>query len=185
MYEQASKLYDTASEVVSGPISFRVTNVDMSNVFVEAVNASTVPAAVGYSFTAGTADGIAFGMQFQGKTEVNPVVERVSKIFANYSDDFQLAQGNKPILIPVGLTQPRSMVPQVMSIQLIQIGQVAIIAFPGEITTMGGRRLKKTIADALQSTGVRYVAISALTNGYSQYVTTKEEYDIQWYEGAR
>lgn len=116
--------------------------------------------------------------------QVVPALEVVSKIFANYSDEFQAAQGNKPILIPVGLTRPRSMVPQVLSIQLIKIGQVAIVGFPGEITTMGGRRLKKSVLEALASTGVKHVAISALTNGYSQYVTTKEEYDMQWYEGA-
>jgi len=45
-------------------------NVDMSNVYVEKYNVSTVSAALGYSFTAGTADGIAFGMEYQGMTEV-------------------------------------------------------------------------------------------------------------------
>jgi len=155
-----------------------------SNVYVESVNASTAAAALGYSFTAGTADGIAFGMQYQGQTEVIPALELVSKIFANYSDDFQAAHGNKPILIPAGLTRPGSMVPQVLSIQLIVIGQLAIIAFPSELATMAGRRMKKMILEELQPIGVRHVAISALTNGYAQYVTTKEEYDMQWYEGA-
>jgi neutral ceramidase len=184
MFDQAKAIYDAAGEKISGSIDFRFTNVDMSNVYVEAVNASTVAAALGYSFTAGTADGIAFGMEYQGQTEVIPVLERVSKIFANYSDEFQAAHGNKPILIPAGLTRPGPMVPQILSLQLIRIGQFALIAFPSEITTMAGRRIKKTILDNLSQIGVRHVAISALTNGYAQYVTTKEEYDIQWYEGA-
>jgi len=77
------------------------------------------------------------------------------------------------------------MVPQILQVQLVKIGQYALIAFPSEITTMAGRRLKKTVLDSLSSVGVKYVTISALTNGYAQYVTTKEEYDIQWYEGAR
>ena len=184
MFEGANKLYSSASERVQGPLDYRVANVDMSNVYVAAANISTVPAALGYSFTAGTADGIAFGMQYQGITEVNPLLASISKIFANYSDEFQASHGNKPILIPAGLTRPRSMVPQVLALQVLRIGQVAIIALPGEITTMAGRRLKQTVLSALQSAGVRHVGISALTDGYSQYITTKEEYDMQWYEGA-
>ena len=49
---------------------------------------------------------------------------------------------------------------------------------------MAGRRLRDTILNELKGTDVKYLAMAAYANDYSQYVTTKEEYDMQHYEGA-
>lgn len=57
-----------------------------------------------------------------------------------------------------------------------------------EFTTMAGRRLRDAVQTALTSGGNKAfgknvrVVIAGLTNTYSQYVTTFEEYQIQRYE---
>jgi Neutral/alkaline non-lysosomal ceramidase, N-terminal len=70
-----------------------------------------------------------------------------------------------------------------LPVELIRIGSVAVIGIPGEITTMAGRRLRR-IADPLAAAGIRYVAVGAYANEYTQYITTPEEYGTQHYEGA-
>ncbi|KAI1285577.1 Neutral ceramidase [Halotydeus destructor] len=59
-------------------------------------------------------------------------------------------------------------------------------AVPGEFTTMSGRRLKEMIADELTAADItdHHVVLSGLSNAYSSYVATFEEYQIQRYEGA-
>lgn len=57
-----------------------------------------------------------------------------------------------------------------------------------EFTTMAGRRLRDAIKMALISGGGGqfnsnvHIVIAGLTNTYSQYVTTFEEYQVQRYE---
>eukprot|EP01018_Ginkgo_biloba_P019683 Gb_04896 [translate_table: standard] len=59
-----------------------------------------------------------------------------------------------------------------------------------EFTTMAGRRLREAIKETLIASGNgeysddTYVVIAGLTNTYSQYVATFEEYQEQRYEGA-
>lgn len=57
-----------------------------------------------------------------------------------------------------------------------------------EFTTMAGRRLRNAVKAVLTSSGNGqfgsniHVVIAGLTNTYSQYVTTFEEYQVQRYE---
>lgn len=69
-------------------------------------------------------------------------------------------------------------------IQLFRIGNLAILGVPWEVTTMAGRRLRETVLDALAPVGVDTVVISGLSNAYLDYMTTREEYSAQLYEGA-
>ena len=50
----------------------------------------------------------------------------------------------------MGLIKPIEWVPFVLPHQIFRIGQLIIVAVPGEFTTMSGRRLKLTIKQALQ-----------------------------------
>ena len=54
------------------------------------------------------------------------------------------------------------------------------------MSTMAGRRLQSAITEVVQSHWgyAVEVVISGMTNGYSSYVTTYEEYQMQRYEGA-
>ena len=73
--------------------------------------------------------------------------------------------------------------PQILPLQIIIIGNMAIAGIPAEITTVAGRRLKKTIYDILKER-VDRVIISPYANAYSGYITTYEEYQVQCYEGG-
>ncbi|KAG5352626.1 hypothetical protein C0989_001449 [Termitomyces sp. Mn162] len=59
---------------------------------------------------------------------------------------------------------------------------------PGELTTMAGRRMREALRAELISSGVlgsdAYVVIAGPANTYAHYVTTREEYSVQRYEGA-
>lgn len=113
--------------------------------------------------------------------------------------DYIAGHGSKPIMFPVGIssltftpgpnsTQPARtvacpLVPHVLPIQLIKIGQVAVAGVPAEFTSTAGRRLKATVS-AVLGNSISHIAISNYTNAYSGYVTTLEEYGAQHYEGA-
>lgn len=57
-----------------------------------------------------------------------------------------------------------------------------------EFTTMAGRRLREAVKETLISNGKgefgndTRIVIAGLTNTYSQYITTREEYAHQRYE---
>ncbi|GJT70776.1 neutral ceramidase 2-like protein [Tanacetum coccineum] len=77
--------------------------------------------------------------------------------------------------------------PSILPVQIFQIGQLVILNVPGEFTTMAGRRLRQAVKEVMTSGNKDsnvHVVIAGLTNTYSQYVTTFEEYQIQRYEGA-
>ena len=48
---------------------------------------------------------------------------------------------------------------------------------------MAGRRIRETVA-AVMGEEIKHVVIAGYANGYMGYVTTKEEYDTQQYEGG-
>lgn len=73
--------------------------------------------------------------------------------------------------------------PTKLPLQIVVIGQVAIVAVPFEVTTMAGRRLKKSMLGAL-GPRVKHVVIAGLANDYGGYVTTREEHGAVHYEGA-
>ncbi|KAF3703995.1 Neutral ceramidase [Channa argus] len=77
--------------------------------------------------------------------------------------------------------------PEIVDVQIITIGSVAVAAVPGEMTTMSGRRLRETVKQELESEGTfrdTEVVIAGLSNVYTHYITTYEEYQVQRYEGA-
>ncbi len=74
--------------------------------------------------------------------------------------------------------------PTVLPLQIMILGHLAIIAIPAEITTMAGRRLRKSLLDVLSQRGVTEVILSPYANAYAGYITTKEEYMHQRYEGG-
>ncbi len=78
----------------------------------------------------------------------------------------------------------RPWTPKVLPIQLFIIGDVALAGFPFEITTIGGKRLRKSLEETLAARGVTRVILCPYANGYSGYMTTNEEYQAQIYEGG-
>lgn len=75
--------------------------------------------------------------------------------------------------------------PEILKLQILRIGQLVVLCVPGEVSTMAGRRLRAAIKAAVKDHwGNVTVEISGITNDYSSYITTYEEYQIQRYEGA-
>ncbi len=97
---------------------------------------------------------------------VDPTIERLKRIDVN------------------GFARRTPWMPHILPIQIIQIGSLAIIGLAAEVTTMAGQRLRKTVERILKHKGVTRVIIGGYANGYSGYVTTPEEYDVQMYEGG-
>ncbi|HEX4842413.1 MAG TPA: neutral/alkaline non-lysosomal ceramidase N-terminal domain-containing protein [Limnobacter sp.] len=88
----------------------------------------------------------------------------------------------KPVLFVLG--PPLNFSNNVLPFQLFTIGNVAILGLPWEITTMAGRRIRETVLQVLEPQGIDQVIISGLSNDFVNYLTTREEYSIQQYEGA-
>lgn len=75
--------------------------------------------------------------------------------------------------------------PQVLPLQIIKLGPLAICAFPFEVTTIAAQRLRKGLEDILVGhNGYREVILMPYSNAYNGYLTTYEEYQVQEYEGG-
>jgi hypothetical protein len=114
----------------------------------------------------------------------------------NWRADYVNGQGQKPITLPVGITKLKRwrglaelepvaapMVPHVIPLQLVKIGDCCLAALPNEFSTVAGYRLKAKIK-AVLGAAVQHVALAGYSNDYAFYVTTPEEYDVQNYEAA-
>lgn len=85
-------------------------------------------------------------------------------------------QAEKPVAIPSGSA--------VLPFQIIRIGNFAVLGLPWEVTTMSARRLRKNLLDILAPIGIDTVVVASHTNEFVNYLTTREEYSSQQYEGA-
>lgn len=74
--------------------------------------------------------------------------------------------------------------PQILPLQIIKLGNLALCAFPFEITTIAAQRLKKSLEDILLGKGYQEVILFPYSNAYNGYITTFEEYQVQEYEGG-
>lgn len=139
--------------------------------------------AMGHSFAAGTTDGPG-GFNFsQGDTSGNPMWDAVTNFLSPPTEDDIACHREKPILLMTGRTsRPYSWTPRILPTQLFTIGDAVVVALPMETTTMAGRRIRSLIQTNFGSH--RQVILSGLTNIYSSYVVTPEEYNVQRYEGA-
>lgn len=84
----------------------------------------------------------------------------------------------------LGALDRSAMVPTVLPLQIVRIGQLALVCCPGEFTTIAGQRLRETVARVLAGDGIEQVLICTYCNDYMGYVTTNEEYQLQRYEGG-
>jgi neutral ceramidase len=103
--------------------------------------------------------------------------------------EVQTCQAEKPVLLQVGdvadwWVNDIPWVSTSVPVQIFVIGQVAIVASSFETTTMAGRRLRKLLGSTLAPMGVREVVIAGIANSYTAYLTTREEYALQHFEGA-
>lgn len=74
--------------------------------------------------------------------------------------------------------------PHIVPLQLVRMGKLAFAGFPGEISTVGGQRLRRMLQEELASKGVEKVIVCTYANNYMGYCVTNEEYQVQCYEGG-
>ncbi|KAE8283769.1 Neutral ceramidase [Larimichthys crocea] len=192
IYRKAKELYDSAVEEVSGVLHFAHQWVNMTDVTVQINDTHTVSTckpALGHSFAAGTTDGGGDLNFSQGAVEGDPFWDGIrDAIMGKPSNQTQECHHPKPILFSTGeMNVPLPWHPQIVDVQMITIGSVAVVAVPGEMTTMSGRRLREAVKQELESEGAfsdSEVVIAGLSNVYTHYITTYEEYQVQRYEGA-
>ncbi|KAJ3641677.1 hypothetical protein Zmor_028161 [Zophobas morio] len=195
LFEEARRLLDSPDgHPISPPINYIHRFVDMpsQNATIQHPNGTTQQVhgclpAMGYSFAAGTTDGVGeFGFSQgarHGSSQWNTLRDF---LFQPTQEDID-CQYPKPILINSGrISTPYEWQPRIVSTQLIQLGDLFLVAVPGEFTTMSGRRLRRTIRDTAINNGVSgaKVVITGLSNIYTSYIATPEEYQMQRYEGA-
>ncbi|KAF9621497.1 hypothetical protein IFM89_021801 [Coptis chinensis] len=202
-FKKAVDLFSSAKEKLIGKIDYRHVYLNFTNLNVQ-LDADkfvkTCPAALGPGFAAGTTDGPgAFGFQ-QGdtkrnlqryNTQVNDfwiLVRNFLKEPSQYQVDCQLP---KTVLLDTGeMFDPYPWAPAILPIQILRLGKLVILSVPGEFTTMAGRRLREAVKETLIRNGngefddSTDIVIAGLTNTYSQYIATFEEYKLQRYEGA-
>ncbi|KAG4423048.1 hypothetical protein IFR04_003824 [Cadophora malorum] len=201
-YEPARALYDnldTEGSPVTGSSvkSFHIFQ-DMTNFTFPLANGSyvhTCPAALGYSFAAGTSDGpgaFDFTQNDPGAPNASPVWRVVSGFIKEPTEAQKRCHYPKPILLDVGeISSPYLWTPNIVDVQVLRVGQLVIIVSPGEATTMAGRRWKEAIHSSASSLALSgspsvdpVVVIGGPANSYTHYISTTEEYGIQRYEGA-
>ena len=86
--------------------------------------------------------------------------------------------------VRIGAVRDSALVPTVIPLQIVVLGDLALICCPGEFTTVAGSRLAATLAPELRQRGVRHVLLCTYCNDYMGYTTTREEYQEQCYEGG-
>jgi neutral ceramidase len=202
----SSKIY------LSGPIESRHIFLDMRNIQITKSpftprGGHTCTPAMGFAFAAGTTDGPgAFDFR-QSDTNGTLFWRLVRDFIHTPTKEQEECHFPKPILLDVGeMHYPYEWVPYIVEIQIIRVGQLVILAVPGEFTTMAGRRLKEAVRDVVGqawgggsgSSGGNsnfethdenndsdvHIVIAGLSNTYSSYITTFEEYSAQRYEGG-
>ncbi len=212
-YEKAVDLFDDATEELEGNLDYRQTYVDMSRCGISRIsgpNDRTWPAAFGLSVTAGSSED-STGCPIWPEGMTGDDVEHDQKLarkalsrflpffFGGFlpfffgikcpfplDKEYTAGHAEKPIIMAVGLAKVRGipLVPSIMPLQLIKLGGLVIIAHPGEMTTMAGRRMRKNVLDILETIGVKHAVVATLAGAFSSYTTTREEYAMQNYEGA-
>ncbi|KAK1073659.1 hypothetical protein LTR33_009938 [Friedmanniomyces endolithicus] len=185
-FQAARELFDNTTAAAWTPVTGDVVQslhhfVDLSTYSFTLPNGTlvrTCPAALGYSFAAGTTDGPgAFDFkQAPDDPHASPFWRAIGNRVATPNDTQKACHGEKIILLDVG--------------------QLFVIVSPGEATTMAGRRWKEAVHDAAEAAltaqdaeeGVAHeqpiVVLGGPANTYTHYIATREEYSIQRYEGA-
>ncbi|MEN6472955.1 MAG: neutral/alkaline non-lysosomal ceramidase N-terminal domain-containing protein [Syntrophaceae bacterium] len=210
-YRKALELYQGVMQPVHGSVDYRHKFVDMRSLAVDAAGCSTCPSGMGASYSYGSpcdnptpyplfSEGVTrddvgaidwnSGTDIQETLLATLLPGAIGLIWpTTLSKDYIECQGVKPVILPTGLMTFNlvkfiPLMPQVLPVQVLKIGNLVIAAQPTEITTMAGRRVKNTLLSRFQDREVDHAVIAGLSNTYASYLATGEEYGKQGYEGA-
>eukprot|EP01065_Artemidia_motanka_P040940 TRINITY_DN522_c0_g1_i1.p1 TRINITY_DN522_c0_g1~~TRINITY_DN522_c0_g1_i1.p1 ORF type:complete len:828 (+),score=322.04 TRINITY_DN522_c0_g1_i1:61-2484(+) len=196
--DAAEQLIAAGGDVISGPVGAVHQYINMSGYTLRDSGKQTCSAALGYSFAGGTVDGPGDFDFRQHMTKGEPfwdiltkdVLDKIlSPVWGHRKPNAAdyACHSPKPVLLFTGMYHlPWHWHPDIVEVQLIRIGDFFIAGVPGEFTTMSGRRFRAAIEAKLQAAGVpnAKVVIAGLSNQYTHYIATPEEYTAQRYEAA-
>jgi neutral ceramidase len=81
------------------------------------------------------------------------------------------------------MKEPYAWAASIADTQIVMVGGVAMVTLPGEFTTMSGRRVREAMYSAAEDSGVAdqvaTIMLTGLSNVYTGYITTEEEYQQQ------
>ncbi|MAT93688.1 MAG: hypothetical protein CME59_13905 [Halioglobus sp.] len=189
--QRAQQLFASASEVLRGPVASRQVYVDLEHYAVSARFTGrgvqhTCPSAYGYAFAGGsTEDGGGHFLFEEGMTEQKTWLDWLVRLVTGtpaWTEEVRRCQAPKAILFETGSQDP-PLQSQVHTVSLARIGQLVILAMPGEVTTMSGRRLRASVMAELGD-WARHIVLAGYANEFAGYITTPEEYRLQQYEGG-
>lgn len=83
-----------------------------------------------------------------------------------------------------GALTEHSWLPVIVPLQMMRIGALVIIGFPGDLSTTAGMRLRHTVLKALEKYDILDVIITTYANEMAGYAVTPEEYMEQSFEGG-
>ncbi|XP_044761583.1 neutral ceramidase [Coccinella septempunctata] len=196
LLSKAKELFiQNEKEELTGPVRFihKFVDVPKQKIKIRAANGTEIEVrgctpAMGQAFAAGTTDGPGEFDFRQGTKSDNPIWNYIRDLIFPPSEDVKQCHSPKEILINSGKIKfPYEWQPEIVATQLVMIGQVVLAAVPGEFTTMSGRRLRATVKDSIVRNGGpanARIIITGLSNLYTSYIATFEEYQIQRYEAA-
>nr|CAB3223360.1 neutral ceramidase-like [Phallusia mammillata] len=196
-FDTASRIFNKSGEVLDGSVGWVHQYVDMTKAPVKMDDGTTTytcKPGMGYSFAAGTTDGAGAFNFVQSMTKGTLLWDAVRddiivKVVCSEPPpaEYYDCHHPKPVLLPTGyMDKPYAWHPTIIDIQMLKIGQLIIIAVPGEFTTMAGRRIKAAVKKEAAQHGLpnAKVVLAGLSNVYTHYIATPEEYTAQRYEGA-
>ena len=176
--DKALSLYNSATQQLTGSVSIISRYNDFAHIvvapkFTDGKERYTCRAGLGESFKAGAEDGRS-GISREGITKDPDAGNSAGR-----------CQAEKPIapFFHVGENDANPAAPKILSTAIMKIGQLGILAAPAEFTVMSGRRVKKTVEE-VEGTGLTELVLAGYSDAYAGYVTTREEYATQQYEGA-
>lgn len=189
----ATSILKSHGKPLVGELKFTHRFINMGNLAVSSnytdtgKDENTCLSAYGYALAAGsTEEGGGHFLFHEGMTVKNKrfYIDFLARMMLQApSKDLEDCQSPKAVLFPMGETKPIPSLPQILPYGLVTIGELGIVVTPHEVTTMSSRRLKQTVSLALAGKQTEFV-LSGLTNDFAGYITTREEYNIQHYEGG-
>jgi neutral ceramidase len=85
------------------------------------------------------------------------------------------------------LIVPKEEFPHILFLQVVQVDDTLLLPLPFEVTYEMGSRIEahaQTAGRRAGLQGVNQYVVAGVSNGYFGYVTTPEEYSMQYYEGG-
>lgn len=78
-----------------------------------------------------------------------------------------------------GLYDEHTMLPQIVPLQIVIIGNVALVNVPGEPGNIAGQRIERLVAQHLSQRNIKRVIVNGYCNENTGYIFTPEEYPNQ------